>query len=156
MNPRHPDWVKRIRLADNPNTPPETLTHLAEDEDWYVRVWVARNPNTPPKTLTCLADDEDWRVREGVAKNPNTPPEVLAQLTKDKDSDVRTVAKFAIKTALEKIKQKASLEEEHFHNWLETASLAELELFCSINFKQNNSFFTHINKLFSFIFKLLQ
>jgi hypothetical protein len=38
-------------LAINPNTPPETLELLANDE---VRCYVARNPNTPQYIKTYL------------------------------------------------------------------------------------------------------
>ncbi|MGC8912843.1 MAG: hypothetical protein ACP5LE_02750 [Thermoplasmata archaeon] len=43
------DWSDevRIKVANNPNTPPEILKKLANDKDWYVRAAVARNPNTP-------------------------------------------------------------------------------------------------------------
>ena len=34
-------------VAFNPNTPPEALEHLANDEYSYVRWRVANNPNTP-------------------------------------------------------------------------------------------------------------
>jgi hypothetical protein len=80
---------ERKDLANNPNTPPETLTILARDEDWRVRYGVACNPNTPPETLTILARDGDSYVRHGVAKNPNTPPETLTILARDVDCLVR-------------------------------------------------------------------
>jgi hypothetical protein len=40
-------FQERIDLANNPTTPPETLTILARDENSDVRYWVAKNPNTP-------------------------------------------------------------------------------------------------------------
>jgi hypothetical protein len=60
-------------LARNPNTPPETLDRLANDEDADVRYWVAWNPHTLPETLESLANDDAWYVRCAVAWNPNTP-----------------------------------------------------------------------------------
>ncbi len=60
-------------LARNPNTSPESLERLANDEDSCVRYWIARNPNTLPETLDRLANDYDWVVRHGVVRNPNTP-----------------------------------------------------------------------------------
>ena len=82
----------RWRVSDNSNTPPEILTLLAQDEDWNVRWKVANNSNTPPEILTLLARDEDWSVRCGVACNPNTPPEILTILAQDGDSYVRADA----------------------------------------------------------------
>ena len=69
--------MNKLELANNPNTPPETLTILARDEDSYVRYSVAQNPNTPPETLTFLARDEDYWVRCGVARNPNATREII-------------------------------------------------------------------------------
>jgi pentose-5-phosphate-3-epimerase len=103
----------RWMVTRNPNTPPETLTRLAEDKEWVIRSGVAINPNTPPETLARLAEDEDWFVRHGVArnpnfkkyynqintkdmqellpvtKNPNTSPETLARLAEDEDDMIR-------------------------------------------------------------------
>jgi 3-methyladenine DNA glycosylase AlkC len=69
--------MSNFDLAKNPNTPPETLEHLANDKDWLVRCRVARNLNTTTETLERLANDEDWYVRYEVAKNPNTPQYIL-------------------------------------------------------------------------------
>jgi hypothetical protein len=79
-------------IVNNPNTPPETLTLLANDEAYEVRRGVACNPNTPPEALERLANDEAWYVRWRVAMNTNTPPETLARLADDEDSDVRFAA----------------------------------------------------------------
>ena len=69
--------MNKFELAQNPNTPPETLTILARDEGVGVRCSVADNPNTPPEILTILARDEDSWVRCGVALNPNSTREVI-------------------------------------------------------------------------------
>jgi len=66
-----------MEVAENPNTPPEILTLLAQDEDWDVRRRVAQNPNTPAEILTILARDKDGIVRYGVAHNPNATREVI-------------------------------------------------------------------------------
>ena len=65
--------MSNLKLAKNPNTTPETLERLADDENWWVRYRVAYNPNTSPETLERLANDEDYCVRSSVANNPNTP-----------------------------------------------------------------------------------
>ena len=111
------DYSVRIRVAQNPNSLPETLAMLAEDTEEYIRStvasnvsssydtlaklstsksstdsirWnVAENVNTPPAILTELAKDENDYVREKVAKNANTPPEALTELLKDKKDSIR-------------------------------------------------------------------
>ena len=62
---------KKIRLAQHPNTPQETLAILATDEDSWVRFWVARHPNISQDTLAVLATDKDSRVRYWVVENSN-------------------------------------------------------------------------------------
>lgn len=76
------------KLAEDPNTDPETLDRLANVEDYDVRLWVARNPNTSPETLDRLADyadDGDFWVRYWVAANLNTQPKTLDRLAKDEN-----------------------------------------------------------------------
>lgn len=68
---------QRMRLADNPDTDPDTLADLAGDRVDLVRSAVARNPHTSPDTLTRLADDPQKYVRAVVAKNPHTPQATL-------------------------------------------------------------------------------
>ena len=41
---------------------------------------LAQNPNTPQETLSLLATDEDSDVRWGVARNPNTPEEIILRI----------------------------------------------------------------------------
>lgn len=50
-----------------------------------IRWTVAQNPNTSPEILVNLADDEYDRIRISVTHthNPNTPPEILEKLTED-------------------------------------------------------------------------
>ena len=85
------------QVAENPNTPIETLKLLAKDEDWLVRSFVAINSSTPIETLNLLAGDENRYVRYGVAQNPNTPPEILNLLAKDEDVDIREYAEKNLK-----------------------------------------------------------
>ena len=47
--------MDNLKVAQNPNTPVETLKVLATDENFYVRRGVAENPNTPVETLKVLA-----------------------------------------------------------------------------------------------------
>ena len=82
------DYMVRLSVAENPSTPPEILAKLASDGD-EVRRSVAHNPSTPPEILSKLAEDEYRRVRLRVARNPNTPPEALSRLADDKDTVIR-------------------------------------------------------------------
>ncbi len=69
--------MNKLELALNLNTPPETLTILAQDEDVYVRCGVACNSNIPPEILTILARDMDEDVRWYVERNSNATREVI-------------------------------------------------------------------------------
>jgi len=80
---------EKYELANNTNTPVETLKVLATDENVDVRWGVAENPNTPVELLEVLATDENYNVRYGVAQNPNAPVETLKILATDNDYDVR-------------------------------------------------------------------
>jgi len=66
-----------LGVAQNSNTPPETLIILAKDENSNVRYCVARNSNTPPETLIILAKEEDYGVRYWVENNPNSTREII-------------------------------------------------------------------------------
>ena len=75
------DRLDLCAVAENPNTPAETLTLLASHNDSTVRWNVARNSNTSPETLTILAKDSGYWVRSYVAENPNTPQYVKDYIT---------------------------------------------------------------------------
>ena len=64
-------YDEKKELAQNSNTPPETLIILAKDKHLSVRYRVAENSNTPQKTLILLAKDEYSGVRNAVKNNPN-------------------------------------------------------------------------------------
>ena len=71
VNTSNLSYQEKIELADNPNTPVETLKVLSTDKQWNVRCGVALNPNTPVETLKVLATDKNSTVRYYVAANPN-------------------------------------------------------------------------------------
>jgi hypothetical protein len=50
-------------LANSERTPAFILNWLSYHEDCWVRCGIAQNPNTPPETLDRLADDKNWSVR---------------------------------------------------------------------------------------------
>ena len=62
---------------------------MIKTKNVVARAAVARNPNTPPEVLAKLAEDEYWDIRQAVAENPNTPPEVLAKYKKKDFSALR-------------------------------------------------------------------
>jgi hypothetical protein len=73
-----------INLANDPNTIPEILTDLVDQNlGERVNLAVASNPNTPPETLTYLVGQNCKEVTLAVASNPNTPPETLKELSYD-------------------------------------------------------------------------
>jgi len=80
------DWYVRRAVAQNPNTPLDTLRLLgneATEPDWEVREAVARNPSTPLDTLRILgnkATESWWNVRAAVAENQSTPLDTLRTL----------------------------------------------------------------------------
>jgi hypothetical protein len=104
------DWYVLYRVADNPNTTPETLDSLSKDKDWRVRYRVANNPNTTPETLDYLSKDKDSDVRCGIAKNPNTTPETLDYLSKDEYWNIRCDVALNSNTTPETLKEMFKVE----------------------------------------------
>jgi hypothetical protein len=113
-------------LARSRNTTPETLERLANDEDYCVRYYVAFNPNTPIEILARLANDKDWGVRSHVAENINTPTKTLERLANDNN---RTVAYYARNN--KNYNNPMKLETFEFFEWLENASIEDLEKFAN-------------------------
>ena len=65
--------VRRV-ISEMPNVSLENLSNKEKNN-------LARNPNTPPETLARLADDEDSYVRQCVAVNPNYNKKITVTLT---------------------------------------------------------------------------
>jgi hypothetical protein len=65
-------------LAENINTPPETLIKLAGHKNSYVTLLLSRNPNTPAEALKILATLDDRIVRNYVFDHNNSSAETLA------------------------------------------------------------------------------
>lgn len=65
-------------LAENINTPPDTLIKLARHKDSYVTYLLSRNPNTPAEALKILATLDDRIVRNNVFDHNNSSAETLA------------------------------------------------------------------------------
>ncbi|GAA2131783.1 tetratricopeptide repeat protein [Nocardioides bigeumensis] len=68
------DRRERVRLAGDPDTPPEWLQLLARDGELRVRNQVAQNLNTPADTRSKLLSDSDSRITRmvEVAEGPMT------------------------------------------------------------------------------------
>ena len=107
--------LEKYSLAQNPNTPPETLEFLATDENYRVRRYVAQNPNTPQESLQLLATDEYSLVRYCVAQNPNRT-ELIERLVFMTDMFYENK-----QTPIE------SLDTFEFYVFLNVASVEELE-----------------------------
>ena len=63
------DLNTRIALAEDINTPIETLEILATDKNHYVLEAVSGNPSTPEKILTRLIEDYNIRTFSPVLPN---------------------------------------------------------------------------------------
>ena len=74
---QHP-MLALVRLAENPNTPVETLVKLSK----IVPAQVAGNPNTPVEIIRELINSKDNITIEKIAGNHNTPIEILKELIK--------------------------------------------------------------------------
>jgi hypothetical protein len=101
-------FKEKKEVANNSNTPPETLDRLANDENSRVRYDVARNPNTPPEALNRLANDDHSFVRCGVAQNPNTSTVTLDRLANDGECHVRCAAALNPNTSTEILERLAN------------------------------------------------
>lgn len=73
----------QIAVAENPNTPTDSLDELAAHGEVPVRHAVARNPNTRPDVLARLIGDADTFVAIGAVENPSTSRDGLARLFSD-------------------------------------------------------------------------
>jgi len=111
-------FKEKKEVSKNPNTPPETLDRLANDNIWDVRWYVAWNSNTKTETLERLAKDEDYCVRCGVAQNPNTTTETLERLANDEDYCIRIEAAQNPNTPPEVLERMANDENSYVRRWV--------------------------------------
>ena len=75
-------------LAENPSTPVEVLTALAEAHagDSYIVDALGRNRSTPVGVLVgLLALSDNYEVRLGLARHPLCPEDILNTLRRDRD-----------------------------------------------------------------------
>ena len=78
------DLNTRIALAEDINTPIETLEILATDKNHYVLEAVSGNPSTPEKILTRLIEDYNIRTFSPALENSSFSAELLTRLSKSK------------------------------------------------------------------------
>lgn len=86
----------RLRVAENPKTPIDTLDLLSTDRCSDVRVAVGINRSTPAYISFRLTLDEDPNVRLGLADDINTPVELLEKLCEDENPYIACRAKQTI------------------------------------------------------------
>jgi hypothetical protein len=84
----------RLRVAENPRTPPETLAEMALEAHVALYAVLAKNPSTPPETLLALArakvmpgttpllDGERWYVLQSLSENPAAPAAALEEVVR--------------------------------------------------------------------------
>ena len=94
---------------------------------------LAKDPNTPPEILDQLSYDEDWSVRSNVARNLNTSQESLKNLANDNN---RVVAYYA--KSNENFNNPLKLDTYEFFNWLEQATITDLEEFGNKKYENND------------------
>lgn len=71
----------RTGVANNPNTPTETLKNMYQKEiNENVKLAITKNPNTPTNTLTALGNENNPHIDEELTENPNTPAKTLQQI----------------------------------------------------------------------------
>ncbi|MEH2231064.1 MAG: hypothetical protein V7K71_15825 [Nostoc sp.] len=83
------DWT-RCEVAENPNTPVETLRKFATEEQACFSL--ALNLSTPADILESLSTNQNQTIRIKVAQHPNTPLNVVKDLANDTDMDVANAA----------------------------------------------------------------
>lgn len=76
----------------------DVLDRLASDTSFLVREAVAQNPNTPIETLIRLTQDSNRDVRLSVLLNPISTSEIRSRLLHDKDEYIRYVAEMYERT----------------------------------------------------------
>jgi len=98
------DWGVRASVAENIDTPQETLLTLSTDTDYRVRRYVALNSSASAGILDGLVDDNEKDVRIHIAQNLNTSTATLASLALDKDLEIRSRVAANFNTSAETLK----------------------------------------------------
>lgn len=87
-----------VKIALDPNTPPDILEILAYDKRGTqndptprISLAVARNPQTPLSVIEAMSQCSDTYYSTAYIANPRTPPELLLQLAQHSNPKIRTV-----------------------------------------------------------------
>ena len=89
----HPNATVRLWIAQNPNTPRETLLQLSRDRDWGVLTATASLPDLPEDVYVGYTKHREVFVRLALVANPAVPRTVLELLARDKDADIASEAR---------------------------------------------------------------
>jgi len=74
------DYMEKVNLASDPNTPVAVLRELARDKEGMIRRYVARNTTIPEDVLLELVMDISRSIRWYVTRNPKVSSNVLIKL----------------------------------------------------------------------------
>jgi len=77
------DMIALERMAIDPTTPPVLLEQLSQHPSADLRAMLAENTNTPEETMWKLVYDSDPDVRYQLAENPHIASDLLKSLTDD-------------------------------------------------------------------------
>jgi uncharacterized protein (DUF2336 family) len=92
---QNPKIAVRQDLACSPNSKPEVLYYLAEDEEPKVRRAIAQNPSTPLQAAVVLSEDVDEQVRCEIARKIGR---LLPDLPEDERDRTRDIVFQVIET----------------------------------------------------------
>lgn len=121
------DVAKRISVAGNKNTHPETLVKLAKDNEEEVRKAVAGNKNTPAEILDKLAtEDKSEEVQKIVLQNPNVSPETLDKFVTSENPDIQMILAQSKNTSIKALKQIVKDSKEAGNNVLWSVAIKNL------------------------------
>lgn len=82
-------WEVQLAVAENNNTPEDSLDKLSHLENTRIVIAVAENESTGITTLCRLAKSHLVPVRRAVASNPKSNEEILKVLARDSDREVQ-------------------------------------------------------------------
>lgn len=93
------DIKKIVKACKSPNVPIEILERHLFNTNYLVRMAIAGNPNTPSSMLEHIAEIEKRsnKVKTVLIQNPNTPLTVLSKLENDADFIIYVVFIFYLK-----------------------------------------------------------
>ncbi len=118
----HKDSGVRMEVADHHKTSISTLERLSNDEYLYVRLRVAQNPNTPPHALEQIVRYEDTNIDDDyyytlcldISRRPDTPSSALEFFSYSRRADIRNIVAYYPNTSLETLARMVVSETNEF------------------------------------------